>query len=182
MSKQKYCKFAFISLNKALLESCAWDSLTKKQVSVFIYLWSCLQWTRLKKKSKPIASNNGQIEVSSVKMGKKLGISKQTTSQAIHKLIEVGLISLTRVGENKVCHMYKIHYEIVPEMQERWRNYPAQNWKHECPTAPNKLVGKDTRFNSHPRKVDQKNNIQSNKVDYQYAFSQDKLTDKDCFE
>ena len=87
----KYCKFAFISLNKRLVESPAWNSLTIKQQRVFIYLCSCLQWYKPKKK-KAIPSNNGDIAVSTVKMKDKLGISKQTCSKAIHKQIEVGLI------------------------------------------------------------------------------------------
>ena len=99
MDTPKYCKFAFISLNKTLLESSAWNTLASKQIRVFIYLWSCLQWYKQKKK-KAIPSNNGDIAVSTVKMREKLGISKQTCSKAIHKLIEVGLIRLTRVGEN----------------------------------------------------------------------------------
>jgi len=44
MKSPKYCKFSFISLNKTLIESYAWNSLTNKQIRVFIYLWSCLQW------------------------------------------------------------------------------------------------------------------------------------------
>ena len=55
---------------------------------------------------------------------------------------------------NKICHMYKILYEIVPSNQERWREYPEKNWKHECPKAPNNLVGKDTRFKTHPKDLD----------------------------
>tara|TARA_Y100000768_G_C23951707_1_gene670560 strand:- start:757 stop:1209 length:453 start_codon:yes stop_codon:yes gene_type:complete len=133
-------------MNKALLESKAWNKLTRKEQQVFIYLWSCLTWATAGSKKLFQATNNGDIEVSSIIMGRKLKISKQTISKAIHTLIEVGLIKLTRVGENKVCHMYKILYEIVPTHQERWRKYPAENWKDECPKAPNKLVGKGTQL------------------------------------
>tara|TARA_Y100001970_G_C14175405_1_gene826675 strand:- start:1017 stop:1478 length:462 start_codon:yes stop_codon:yes gene_type:complete len=152
MDNEMYCRFSFLPLKKHLVESKAWDKLTKKQVSVFTYLWSCLQWNSIGKgiKRHSVVTNNGKIEVSSIKMGRKLKISKQTTSHAIHVLIEVGFIKLTRVGENKVCHMYKILYDVVPQHQERWRRYPAENWKDECPVAPNKLVGKATRFKSHP--------------------------------
>ena len=44
METPAYCNFSFISLNKGLLESIAWNSLTKKEIRVFIYLYSCLQW------------------------------------------------------------------------------------------------------------------------------------------
>ena len=163
LMKQRYCKFAFISLNKGLLESEAWNELTRSQIQVFIYIWSCLRWSQLKKKS--VRVNNGDIEISMEKMRVKLGISKATCSNAVHKLIEVGLIRLTRVGQNKICHMYKVLYSVVPQNEERWRKYPEKNWKHECPSSPNNLVGKDTRFKSHPKELDRKLNNQTKKLD-----------------
>ena len=160
-----YCKFSFISLNKGLLESEAWNSLTKKQICVFIYLWSCLVWYRDNKKKLFYPSNNGDITVSSVKMRKALNISKQTCSKAVHQLIIVGLIRLTRVGENKVCHKYKILYDVVSQKEERWRKYPEQDWENECPKTPNTLIGINTRFKSHPNKVDCISDKQTSKVD-----------------
>ena len=174
MKLPKYCKFAFISINKNLLESFAWNSLTIKQIRVFIYLYSCLKWVKHKKKW--IVSNNGSITVSTIKMKNNLQISKQTCSKAIHKLIEVGFIKLTRVGENKVCHKYKILYDIVPQREERWKFYPQKNWKHECPKAPNMLVGKKTRFKSHPNKDDHKTNKQISKVAFKGVNSKVKLS------
>ena len=147
-----YCNFRFISLNKNILESDAWNSLSIKQINVFIYLYSCLQWTKDKKNWKVV--NNGQIEVSSDIMRKRLNISKQTCSKAIHQLIKVGLIRLTRVGQNKVCHKYKILYDVVPQSEQRWKKYPKKNWVNECPKRPNSLNGIDTRFKPNPKKVD----------------------------
>ena len=161
--KNRYCKFKFISLNAGLLESAAWNELTLSQVKVFIYIWSCLQWGKVKKK--PVSANNGEITISTTKMKDKLGISKATCTTAVHKLIEVGLIRLTRVGQNKICHKYKVLYSVVPPKDERWRKYPEQNWKHECPKAPNNLVGKDTRFKSHPKELDRINNNQTKELD-----------------
>ena len=165
--KERYCKFAFISLSKGLLESAAWNELTLSQIRVFIYIWSCLQWTQIKVKKKKqwMTSNNGEIEISTEKMRKKLGISKATCTTAVHKLNEVGLIRLTRVGQNKICHKYKMLYSVVPQKDERWRKYPEQNWKDECPKAPNNLVGKDTRFQSHPKELDRINDNQTKKLD-----------------
>ena len=134
------------------------------QINVFIYIWSCLQWAKNKKNW--VTVNNGEIEISQRIMMKKLGIKgKQTCSDAVHKLIEVGLIRLTRVGQNKICHKYKMLYSVVPQKDERWRKYPEQNWKDECPTSPNNLVGKDTRFKSHPKELDRKLNNQTKKLD-----------------
>ena len=100
-----------------------------------------------------------------LRMRDKLGFCNATCSTAVHKLIEVGLIRLTRVGENKICHKYKILYQVVPPNEERWRKYPEKNWKHECPKAPNNLVGKNTRFKSHPKELDRIINNQSKKLD-----------------
>ena len=162
--KNRYCNFKFISLNAGLLESVAWNELTLSQIQVFIYIWSCLQWGKVKKK--PVSANNGEITISTTKMKDKLRISKATCTTAVHKLIEVGLIRLTRVGENKICHKYKILlYTVVPTSEQRWRKYPEQNWKDECPKAPNNLVGKDTRFKSHPKELDRKHNNQTKELD-----------------
>ena len=152
--KNRYCRFSFISLNAGLLESAAWNELKLSQIRVFTYIWSCIQWTKIKKKY--YAANNGDIEISMEKMKDKLGICSATCTTAVHKLIEVGLIRLTRVGQNKICHKYKMLYSVVPQKDERWRKYPEQNWKDECPKAPNNLVGKDTRFKSHPNGLDRK--------------------------
>ena len=161
--KNRYCRFSFISLNAGLLESAAWNELKLSQIRVFTYIWSCIQWTKIKKKY--YAANNGDIEISMVKMKDKLGICNATCTTAVHKLIEVGLIRLTRVGQNKICHKYKVLYSVVPQKDERWRKYPEQNWKDECPKAPNNLVGKDTRFKSHPNGLDRKLNNQTKKLD-----------------
>ena len=96
--KNRYCRFSFISLNAGLLESAAWNELTLSQIQVFIYIWSCLQWGKVKKREKSVPANNDDIEISTVKMKDKLGICKATCTTAVHKLIEVGLIRLTRVG------------------------------------------------------------------------------------
>jgi len=47
---------------------------------------------------------------------------------------------------------------------ERWRKYPKQNWKDECPKSPNNLIGKDTRFKSHPKELDRINDNQSKEL------------------
>ena len=160
--KNRYSKFSFISLNAGLLESAAWNELTLSHIQVFIYIWSCIQWTKIKKKY--YAANNGDIEISMEKMRVKLGISKATCTTAVHKLIEVGLIRLTRVGQNKVCHKYKVLYSVVSENEQRWRKYPDKNWKNECPTSPHNLVGKDTRFKSHPKELDRINDNQTKEL------------------
>ena len=183
-NKGMYCKFASISLTKELLESVAWNELTLSQIQVFTYIWSCLQWAKFgkKRKFKWDAANNGDIEISTEKMRKKLGISKATCTTAIHKLITVGLIRLTREGQNKVCHKYKMLYHVAPTNEQRWKKYPDQNWAHECPKSPNNLVGKKTQFKSHPKKVDRIADNQTNKVDRSNANGLKKYTENGVFE
>ena len=183
-NKGKYCKFAFITMTKELLESQAWDELTLSQIRVFTYIWSCLQWATFgkKRKFKWVAANNGDIKISTEKMRKKLGISKATSTTAIHKLITVGLIRLTREGQNKVCHKYKMLYHVVPTNEQRWLKYPEEDWAHECPKSPNNLVGKKTQFKSHPKKVDRIADNQTNKLDRTSGNGLKEYTDNGVFE
>ncbi len=152
----RFPNFSYLMcFNKAFFESQAYKELTKSEIEIFIFIRACIQYvnTGKKRKIKWEAKNNGLITISMEKMRKKLGVSKQTCSKGVHKLIKVGFITLTRIGDNKVCHMYKVLYDVVPTKQERWRLYPEKNWEHECPKSPNNLVGKNTRFKSHPKKV-----------------------------
>ena len=55
-------------------------------------------------------------------------------------------------------------YSVIPQKDERWRKYPDKNWKHEYPKAPNNLVGKDTRFKSHPKELDRINDNQTKEL------------------
>ena len=92
-NRGKYCKFSKICFAKEFLESDAWKRVSKspKTVEIFIYLWSCLQWTKVKegKRKRWVVTNNGDIEVSTVKMRKKMGNSKSTCTDGIHLLITV---------------------------------------------------------------------------------------------
>ena len=46
--------------------------------------------------------------------------------------------------------------DVVPTAEERWRHYPEKIWENEAPKNPRIFIGKDTRFKSHPKKVDRK--------------------------
>ena len=159
------------------LQSPAWCSLTRKEQQVFYYIYTCLQWGKLHKKdTNYVALNNGQIEISSLIIRQKIKMTSKTYTLAIKKLIKVGLITLTRVGQNKQCHMIKVLYgdAVRGQQEERWRKYPNKNWEHECPDRPKNLVGKDSRwkkgvsgnpkFNSHPTKVNGTDDEQTTKV------------------
>ena len=148
----------------------AYLMLNEIDLRVFQFLMGRVQMVKIrngKYKGNLEYTNNGKIEIANSTIMKsiphfwkgkwKVGIAKGTCTNAVHKLIEVGLIKLTRIGNNKLSHMYEILYSTgdvinMKPHQERWRRYPKENWKHECPKFPNNLVGVDTRFKSKENK------------------------------
>ena len=160
------------------LGSKAWNKITPREQHVYYYLFTALKWRPLKKKDLVYECiNNGGIEVSLTKIREKIPMSSRTASKAIKNLIGVGLIRLTRVGQNKECHKYELLGEgVVPKKQQRWLRYPQQNWFNETPKHPNNLVGKKSRwkkgvsgnpnYESHPTKVNGKDDNQTTKVTY----------------
>ena len=158
------------------LMSPAWNSLTRKEQQVFYYIYTCIQWYKKKRRDtsyKP--KNNGLIEISSLIIRQKIKMSSKTYTLAIKKLISVGLIKLTREGQNKNCHMFKVLFGDACNSNEiRWNKYPERSWDHEVPKSPNNLVGKDSRwkkgvsgnpkFKSHPTKVNGIDKNQSKEV------------------
>ena len=143
-----------------LLESEAWNSLTRSAQKVLFNLYSRLQWINMGSRSRPEweIKNNGQIEVASLTLMKETGInSKQTITSSIKLLIKVGFARLTREGNNRISHMYMILLPgCVPQVQQRWRKYPEKDWEHERPKCPDSLIGVKTRFKgkTHPNKLD----------------------------
>ena len=154
----RYPKFKKICFPYAFINSVAYNDITKSTFNVLMYIIGCLQFANHGSKRKPrwVTINNGDIEISMEKMRKNLGMSKETCSKNVKKLITVGAIRLTRIGANKTCHKYKVLVDVVPTAEERWRHYPEKNWEHEAPKNPRNFIGKDTRFKSHPKKVDRK--------------------------
>ena len=166
----KYCKTnSQWRCSYHFLGSKAWNKLTKREQQVLYYLTTCLKFGKLHKRDKDlVCMNNGDIEVSFEKLREKIPMSSKTCSMAIKNLIGVGLVTLTREGQNKQCHKYKLLIEgiDVPQKHQRWRFYPNKDWYHETPKHPNNLVGKNSRwkkgksgnpnFQSHPTKVNGK--------------------------
>ncbi len=153
------------------LGSKAWNALTKIEHQVVYYLTTCLQFKKLRSGDKfKTCMNNGDIEVSFTKIREKIPMSSKTCSKAIKNIIGVGIAKLTREGQNKQCHVYKLLIDGIGVNIEhqRWRYYSEnKNWYHETPKHPNNLVGKEKRWKkgecgnpnyskSHPTKVNGK--------------------------
>ena len=172
-------KESYFPLRWDLYESYAWTELTDSEKKIFIHLYSRITW--YKRKGKKMNSpnfqdtNNGEISVSTKSLMKWTGInSKGTITNAIAKLVKVGLIAITRYGSHRLSHLYKILYFIVPTSQERWRKYPEQDWSDEIPKAEGNLfacgVGNKTqwkkgecgnpKYKSHPKELDYDKSIE----------------------
>ena len=177
--------------NWDFLMSPAWCSLTRKEQQVFYYIYTCIIWVKKKKRDiRYIASNNGDIEISSIIIREKIKMSSKTYTKAIKKLISVGLIRLTREGQNKTCHMFKVLFGDACNSNEiRWNKYPEQNWEHEVPKSPNNLIGKDSRwkagecgnpnYKSHPTKVNGIDENQSKEVPVYNGIKVSKYEERD---
>ena len=123
---------------KRLLESYAWNQLTEAQRKVFKYLWFRMQWKNMAKKKRHkahwIAINNGEIQVPESQMMKDLKITQQTMTTAIQQLITIGFIELTRYGQYKSTHIYKLLLEpACKENEQKWLKYPNHDWSHLAP-------------------------------------------------
>ena len=161
------------------LGSKAWNTLTKIEQHIVYYLTTCLRFGKLHKRDRDmVCLNNGDIEVSFSKIREKIPMSSKTCSKAVKNIIGVGIASLTREGQNKQCHKYKLLIEGigVPQAQQRWLSYPEKDWYHEAPKHPNNLVGKKSRwkkgksgnpnFKSHPTKVNGKDDKRTTNGSY----------------
>tara|TARA_Y100001970_G_C14244013_1_gene866801 strand:+ start:3861 stop:4400 length:540 start_codon:yes stop_codon:yes gene_type:complete len=154
---------------KRLLESQAYNELTLTQLKVLKYLYLRNKFT--KQDGKYISTNNGEIDVAMSVMMKDLNIkSQETITQAIRQLVTVGFIDITRYGYNKTTHNYKVLLEPACKRQEeKWRQYPKKNWKHNAPRRKNPLPnGENTwkqNFKHKPKEVESKTANKPNGLD-----------------
>tara|TARA_R100000808_G_C2134195_1_gene142786 strand:- start:995 stop:1561 length:567 start_codon:yes stop_codon:yes gene_type:complete len=152
-SKERFPYFRNITFNKDFVESLVYEKISKPELDVFIYLYGNLTFERIgtSKKAPFRANNNGKIKVAIELMAKRLKWSRPTTSKATHKLIEYGLIEISKYGGNHTCHTYKIlincnplkQEQVCKKQEEKWRGYSkTNNWKHLCPKAPKSMKKK----------------------------------------
>lgn len=104
---------------------------------------------RVGKREKWAIVNNGDVSFTESSFRKLVGCSKETYRRSIHQLIGRGLIELTYQGGNGQGDRSK--YKVlaireVPKVQQKWRNYPIEDWYDDIPRAPNNGVGKNTRW------------------------------------
>ena len=133
--------------NNELFYSIAFQKLnlsTRNLLHCFIIQ---LKW--IYKRKKRIYTNNGDISFTETQFKEwNLGCS-YTYIKARNQLIECGFIKPTYRGG--MCRgdmsKYKIlSIEGVPLEEQRWKDYPSKNWKHEIPKEKDNQVGINTRF------------------------------------
>lgn len=136
--------------NNELYFSDAYQSLTKSARNLFHCLLHELRWTKKKKfKNKRVFTNNGDVSYTVIQFRKRFGVTSETYIRARNQLIKVGLIKQTSRGGMGRGDMSK--YKILaltnlPKNQERWRNYPKENWECDIPRSKGLTIGKETRW------------------------------------
>ena len=108
-----------------------------------------LRFTFTGKGKKRQFTNNGEISFTETEFKNQgLGYS-QTYIKARNLLIKVGFVKITYRGGMARGDMntYKLLFiEGVKQVDQKWKRYPKENWKHEIPKVKDYIVGRGTRF------------------------------------
>lgn len=125
----------------------AYQSLTPTARELLHCFLTELRWTR--KGKKKIYTNNRDISFTESEFKGRYGCCSSTYIKARNQLIEVGFIN--QISRGGMCRGDRATYKILVSMdlplnQERWRNYPEENWKHEIPRPKKQMVGVETQW------------------------------------
>lgn len=125
----------------------AYLELTKSARNLLHCLFSELRWTG-KGKNKQY-TNNGSVSFTERQFKDQFRSSSQTYLNARNQLIVVGFIKQTYRGG--MCRGDMAKYEVlcvdgVKLENQRWLNYPKENWMDQIPRSKDTLVGNKTRF------------------------------------
>ena len=113
----------FVRLDRALILSGVWQSLTGTSIKVYLIFRSKAYWKEDKKKGIWYISNNGELEFTYREAEKNYKISRQSFKTALVELVEKGLLDIKRPGApyKKVTSLYAI--------SERWRKWGQDDFK-----------------------------------------------------
>ena len=140
--------FSILLTNK-LYWSDAYQSLTKSAQRLMWCMFAELRFTGSRKNEDFEYTNNSKVSFSESEF-KKQGLGASGTYiKARNQLIEVGLIEITYRGGMARGDMntYKLLFiEGVKQVDQKWKRYPKENWKHEIPKVKDYIVGRGTRF------------------------------------
>ena len=125
----------------------AYQSLTPTARELLHCFLTDLLWTG--KGNKRRYTNNGDISFTESQFNGMYGTCSSTYLKARNQLIKVGFIR--QVNRGGMCRGDRSTYKILvcamlPFIQERWRNYPEKNWKHDIPKPKKQMVGVKTQW------------------------------------
>ena len=125
----------------------AYQSLTPTARELLHCFLTELRWTR--KGKKKTYTNNRDISFTESEFKGMYGCCSSTYLKARNQLIEVGFIR--QISRGGMCRGDRATYKILvstmlPVNQERWRNYPEENWKHEIPKPKKQMIGVKTQW------------------------------------
>ena len=157
--------------NLTLLNSVAYNELSKSSLRLLKYFYFCNKWQEVGKNKKNwISLNNGSIAVTFQKVKEKgLIKSKATYTSAIKQLIETGFIELTQYGGSRKPHIVKVLVAPACKKQEqKWIYYPQEHWGYKVPSKSNGYEIKGMKNSNKsffkPREVGAKNSDKPNGV------------------
>ena len=125
----------------------AYQSLTITARELLHCMFNELRWTGQGDKKR--YKNNGDISFTESQFNGMYGTCSSTYLKARNLLIKVGFIK--QISRGGMCRGDRATYKILvgtrlPVNQERWRNYPEKNWKHEIPRPKKQMVGVETQW------------------------------------
>ena len=151
----KFAHFTQLNWDRAFLKSVAFAQMKGVHFKVLLYMMARVQWYKetIKVGSRKEAvwrtKNNGDIDLAiKSEIAKDLKMNNNTISNAVHKLIWLGVIRITKIGgKDKTKHHYEILLpKYVKQKKQRWRRFPEENWECDVPKSKNSPIGRETRF------------------------------------
>ena len=136
----------------ALFFSVAYQELSIGSRNLLNMMIGELRYTHAKSKdgSHKVWTNNGEVSVTETEYRKFTQACSSTYIKSRNQLIEVGFIKQTHRGGthrgDRAKYKVFISANGVANKDERWRDYPKKDWRHQVPTARKNLVGKQTQW------------------------------------
>jgi hypothetical protein len=138
----------------------AYQELSMSARDLLHILISELRWSWMRKgrKKEKRWSNNGNVSCTGAEFKEITGAFKKTSKGACastyqsarNQLIKVGFIKIThRGGEHRgdrSRYRVLIDKTAMGGFNERWTQYPKENWEHEVPKTKKQLIGKKTQW------------------------------------
>jgi hypothetical protein len=130
----------------------AYQELSMRARDLLQILISELTWSRIKKgrKKEKRWTNNGDVSCTGSEFKEITGACASTHQSARNQLIKVGFIKITHRGGkhrgDRTRYRVLIDKTAMGGYNERWTQYPKENWEDEVPKTKKQLIGKKTQW------------------------------------